>query len=148
MKLIGRNDPCFCGSGKKYKKCCIEKEGVNIEEEIFSRMEIENMDEMEEEEISTVRGYGIFEGIEKTLGLEKIKNDEDLTLEFKCKKCKKKYEYTTGKITLNAEEYKGEFAKDPVCPKCGAEKSWELTFDSTTIASEIMNREIEKLQEK
>lgn len=20
---IGRNDPCFCGSGKKYKKCCI-----------------------------------------------------------------------------------------------------------------------------
>ncbi len=22
---IGRNDPCPCGSGKKYKKCC----GVN-----------------------------------------------------------------------------------------------------------------------
>lgn len=22
---LGRNDPCFCGSGKKYKKCCIEK---------------------------------------------------------------------------------------------------------------------------
>lgn len=21
----GRNDPCVCGSGKKYKKCCIEK---------------------------------------------------------------------------------------------------------------------------
>jgi len=20
---LGRNDPCFCGSGKKYKKCCI-----------------------------------------------------------------------------------------------------------------------------
>lgn len=19
---IGRNDPCFCGSGKKFKKCC------------------------------------------------------------------------------------------------------------------------------
>jgi len=19
---IGRNDPCFCGNGKKYKKCC------------------------------------------------------------------------------------------------------------------------------
>ncbi|WP_230459062.1 SEC-C metal-binding domain-containing protein [Terrilactibacillus tamarindi] len=19
---IGRNDPCICGSGKKYKKCC------------------------------------------------------------------------------------------------------------------------------
>ena len=23
---IGRNDPCYCGSGKKYKKCCLSKE--------------------------------------------------------------------------------------------------------------------------
>ena len=22
---VGRNDPCPCGSGKKYKRCCIEK---------------------------------------------------------------------------------------------------------------------------
>ena len=22
---IGRNDPCYCGSGKKYKKCCLNK---------------------------------------------------------------------------------------------------------------------------
>ena len=22
---IGRNQKCFCGSGKKYKKCCINK---------------------------------------------------------------------------------------------------------------------------
>lgn len=20
---IGRNEPCYCGSGKKYKKCCL-----------------------------------------------------------------------------------------------------------------------------
>ena len=25
-KTTGRNDPCPCGSGKKYKKCCLEKE--------------------------------------------------------------------------------------------------------------------------
>ena len=25
-KRIGRNEPCPCGSGKKYKKCCMEKE--------------------------------------------------------------------------------------------------------------------------
>lgn len=25
MTKIGRNDPCPCGSGKKYKKCCIDK---------------------------------------------------------------------------------------------------------------------------
>jgi len=24
-KKIGRNDPCPCGSGKKYKKCCLKK---------------------------------------------------------------------------------------------------------------------------
>ncbi|MBU5428438.1 SEC-C domain-containing protein [Tissierella pigra] len=23
---IGRNDPCPCGSGKKYKKCCLGKD--------------------------------------------------------------------------------------------------------------------------
>ena len=27
-KKIGRNDPCPCGSGKKYKQCCIEKATV------------------------------------------------------------------------------------------------------------------------
>jgi hypothetical protein len=26
MARIGRNDPCPCGSGKKYKKCCLPKE--------------------------------------------------------------------------------------------------------------------------
>src|SRR5258708_519912 len=33
---VGRNDPCHCGSGKKYKKCCMAKdeaaEHKNIEE--------------------------------------------------------------------------------------------------------------------
>ncbi|MCR5793147.1 MAG: SEC-C domain-containing protein, partial [Lachnospiraceae bacterium] len=24
-KKIGRNDPCPCGSGKKYKQCCLNK---------------------------------------------------------------------------------------------------------------------------
>ena len=24
-KKIGRNDPCHCGSGKKFKKCCNSK---------------------------------------------------------------------------------------------------------------------------
>ena len=28
MAKIGRNDPCPCGSGKKYKKCCLLKEQV------------------------------------------------------------------------------------------------------------------------
>lgn len=28
FKNIGRNDPCPCGSGKKFKKCCMLKEGI------------------------------------------------------------------------------------------------------------------------
>jgi uncharacterized protein YecA (UPF0149 family) len=26
IKNIGRNDKCICGSGKKFKKCCLNKE--------------------------------------------------------------------------------------------------------------------------
>jgi hypothetical protein len=26
-KKIGRNDPCPCGSGRKYKNCCADKAG-------------------------------------------------------------------------------------------------------------------------
>jgi tetratricopeptide (TPR) repeat protein len=25
---LGRNDPCHCGSGKKYKKCCLSKDAA------------------------------------------------------------------------------------------------------------------------
>ena len=25
---VGRNKPCVCGSGKKFKKCCLNKESV------------------------------------------------------------------------------------------------------------------------
>ena len=25
-KKVGRNDPCPCGSGKKYKNCCLRKQ--------------------------------------------------------------------------------------------------------------------------
>ncbi len=32
MTSVGRNDPCPCGSGKKYKKCCLAKEtAVDLE---------------------------------------------------------------------------------------------------------------------
>lgn len=26
VKSLGRNDPCRCGSGKKYKLCCLDKD--------------------------------------------------------------------------------------------------------------------------
>ena len=29
-KKIGRNDPCSCGSGKKYKHCCLQLDRSEI----------------------------------------------------------------------------------------------------------------------
>ncbi len=31
----GRNDPCHCGSGRKYKHCCYEKDSVKHDEPII-----------------------------------------------------------------------------------------------------------------
>src|SRR5260370_8475235 len=28
MIKTGRNDPCHCGSGKKYKRCCLQKDQI------------------------------------------------------------------------------------------------------------------------
>lgn len=30
---IGRNDPCPCGSGRKYKNCCLEDQGSGLPNE-------------------------------------------------------------------------------------------------------------------
>lgn len=40
---IGRNDPCPCGSGKKYKKCCMAKDEweIQTEDEINIQQEVE-----------------------------------------------------------------------------------------------------------
>jgi len=30
---LGRNEPCHCGSGRKYKKCCLEKDASRLRSE-------------------------------------------------------------------------------------------------------------------
>ena len=41
----GRNDPCYCGSGRKYKKCCLEKDernkSQNFVDEHYERVKAE-----------------------------------------------------------------------------------------------------------
>ena len=32
-KPVGRNSPCPCGSGRKYKKCCLEKDARRLRKE-------------------------------------------------------------------------------------------------------------------
>ena len=39
MAKPGRNDPCHCGSGKKYKKCCQPKDEA-AEQEAFAKEQI------------------------------------------------------------------------------------------------------------
>ena len=39
MSKVGRNDPCPCGSGKKYKKCCEKKANVPF----FQKKEIKHI---------------------------------------------------------------------------------------------------------
>jgi tetratricopeptide (TPR) repeat protein len=38
MANIGRNDPCHCGSGKKYKRCCLNKNEAAEREVLASRV--------------------------------------------------------------------------------------------------------------
>ena len=42
MSDIGRNDPCPCGSGKKYKKCCGLKEIKATKRPLTSRQIVQH----------------------------------------------------------------------------------------------------------
>lgn len=65
MSKVGRNDPCPCGSGKKYKKCCIdkplpEKSQISFEEYLDSFWSYEEANAMSTEEIiSKLQSMGI-----------------------------------------------------------------------------------------
>lgn len=79
MKKIGRNDPCPCGSGKKYKKCCLRG---NEEKEIQDRnliprnnsdkpdgdrfLETDNSFEEDESADETMRTIGRYKKIKST----------------------------------------------------------------------------------
>jgi uncharacterized protein YecA (UPF0149 family) len=30
MAMVGRNDPCPCGSGQKFKRCCLASKGAKV----------------------------------------------------------------------------------------------------------------------
>jgi len=39
-KKIGRNDPCWCGSGKKFKKCHYGRESMEAQNPFFSEKQL------------------------------------------------------------------------------------------------------------
>jgi TolA-binding protein len=49
-KKTGRNDPCHCGSGQKYKRCCQEKDEAA---ERAARAAIKDMFDEEPDELTT-----------------------------------------------------------------------------------------------
>ena len=47
---IGRNEPCICGSGKKYKRCCLGEERNTVTESSLNLQE-------EDEKFDLYGGY-------------------------------------------------------------------------------------------
>jgi len=52
---IGRNDPCHCGSGKKYKKCCAAKDEAK-ERESLDKKWAEAAEKKKREDQQTAEG--------------------------------------------------------------------------------------------
>ncbi len=51
MAEVGRNEPCLCGSGKKFKKCCGVARGVEIPSETSRALSLHQRDQQLVEEI-------------------------------------------------------------------------------------------------
>jgi hypothetical protein len=65
---IGRNDPCPCGSGKKYKKCCLNKPKQDIVKKPFvprSTRQITLPEPLEEEIIQLIAQDRMIEAIKR-----------------------------------------------------------------------------------
>ncbi len=66
MAKIGRNDPCPCGSGLKYKRCCLKKNQTSntvspVEQLKVSLMsEIEKIQHAAQQQKEIVRELGVF----------------------------------------------------------------------------------------
>ena len=61
----GRNELCSCGSGKKYKKCCLKKQRMQTIQQNEIRRTIKNVSKQKE----SVKG----EGKEKEIIQESVK---------------------------------------------------------------------------
>ena len=60
MKKIGRNDPCPCGSGKKYKHCCLgrsnETDRNSINQQVMKEVK-ERLESLEFESLEEVQEF-------------------------------------------------------------------------------------------
>ncbi len=55
---VGRNDPCPCGSGKKYKKCCLGRDGQPVEDIQTAYLTKYNIRLKDEKAVEGIRAAG------------------------------------------------------------------------------------------
>ncbi|MFA6284249.1 MAG: SEC-C metal-binding domain-containing protein [Desulfurivibrionaceae bacterium] len=62
MAKIGRNDPCFCGSGKKFKKCCLGTQASGPARSVIPSVaiEVEKIQEIASAKKAAVLALGVF----------------------------------------------------------------------------------------
>jgi len=69
VQKIGRNEPCPCGSGKKYKKCCLAKEQGNAirlrDESTVAKTALDWLSSLFPEAVRTAVQTGLFSGLKK-----------------------------------------------------------------------------------
>jgi len=80
---IGRNDPCPCGSGKKYKKCCIDKgsDPVNYMKQKIDRFHERIVDELMRHGEKVFSSEALYEAIDEFFGWPEEEEAEELDLE-------------------------------------------------------------------
>ena len=71
---IGENDPCPCGSGKKFKKCCLKKELLDVLKKISDNYKYKE-DEWYPEDDSFLKYIDAL--LEKNEGLNKAMDEDD-----------------------------------------------------------------------
>lgn len=79
MAQPGRNDPCPCGSGKKYKRCCIDKDkqsgGLSPAEELLTIVKLRRIIDHElqwENELYRITAHHLLNRINPDYGIENI----------------------------------------------------------------------------
>lgn len=65
MTKLGRNDRCHCGSGKKYKKCCMDKDAAEEKNLATQNYLAPLMDSTEEDELQKTTDWELLKDIEK-----------------------------------------------------------------------------------
>lgn len=133
MSKVGRNDPCPCGSGKKYKKCCIDKPLQELAEKEFNQYldsfwSYEEVNEMSTEEIiNDLRCMGI--AFEKELFLREVE-------EFYSAQQLSEHWFTTYKVTAAD--------RDEDFPWVAAWVLWERLAPKNILCMEQMSDLIDK----